>query len=129
MMFGLPKRHDKMEKGLEKARHGWFGRVARLFGGPKLDEVVWEEAEEMLISADVGVATTLDLVQRVRQRAHEEGYSEAGQVLKVLKEEMVDLLQPQKEVSSWGLHNAGDAKPWVILVVGVNGVGKTTSNR
>ena len=125
-MFGVLKRKDKIEVGLEKSRRGWFGRLTQLFRGPRVDEATWEDVEEALISADVGVPTALSLVQRVKERAAQEGASAAPQVLEMLKEEMVRVLEVAEGTTpSWD-RGGEPPHPLVVLVVGVNGVGKTT---
>jgi fused signal recognition particle receptor len=110
-----------MEKALKPSRDGWFRRAMRLFDRPTLDEAVWEELEELLISADVGFDTAEKLLNRVRQRATEEKLSQGAAVRDVLQQEMVAMLT----VEAAPLVPA--SPPEVILVVGVNGSGKTTS--
>ena len=119
-MFGLFQK--KTEQGVKRSREAWFSKITRLFDRARVDESVWEELEELLISADVGVDTTADLVQRVKERAKAEKLSDGPKVREVLKQEMVKKLSldgasPREIVSS----------PEVILVAGVNGSGKTTS--
>ncbi len=92
-----------------------------LFDGASIDDEVWDELEEVLISADVGVATTQKLVGRVRQRVADEKL-DSSQVSSVLKEEMVNILKVPSQQESQSI-----SPPRVILLVGVNGSGKTTS--
>ena len=94
----------------------------RLFDRPTVDETVWEELEELLISADVGFSTTEKLLEQVRQRAKEEKLSQGSAVRDALQREMVSMLTIEAPVSS-----VPPSLPEVILVVGVNGSGKTTS--
>ena len=115
---------EKTDRGLQRSRDAWFSKVAGLFHTPQVGSEVWEEVEELLIGADVGVQLTLELVERVRQRAQEERRSSGEAVFQLLKEEMAALLRVE----------AGEAgevqelpRPLVILVMGVNGVGKTTA--
>jgi len=119
-MFGLFQK--KTEQGVKRSREAWFSKITRLFDRARVDESVWEELEELLISADVGVDTTADLVQRVKERAKAEKLSDGPKVREVLKQEMVKKLSPDgaspREIVS---------SPEVILVAGVNGSGKTTS--
>ena len=119
-MFGLFQK--KTEEGVKRSKEAWFGKITRLFDRARVDESVWEELEELLISADVGVDTTADLVQRVKERAKAEKLSDGPKVREVLKQEMVKKLSPDgaspREIVS---------SPEVILVAGVNGSGKTTS--
>jgi fused signal recognition particle receptor len=119
-MFGLFQK--KTEQGVKRSREAWFSKITRLFDRARVDDSVWEELEELLISADVGVDTTADLIQRVKERVKTEKISDGPKVREVLKQEMVKKLSlddasSRKIVSS----------PEVILVAGVNGSGKTTS--
>jgi len=112
----------KMEKALKPSRDSWFKRAMSLFDRPTVDEAVWEELEELLISADVGFSTTEKLLEQVRQRAKEEKLTQGSAVRDALQQEMVKMLTievPSPPVPS--------SLPEVILVVGVNGSGKTTS--
>lgn len=111
-----------IKQGLKRSRDIWFDRVARLFDRPAIDDGVWGELEELLISADVGVATTEGLVQKVKQRVREEKISQGLLVRAALEAEMVGMLKLEAEPVP-----GGEALPKVILVVGVNGCGKTTS--
>jgi fused signal recognition particle receptor len=119
-MFGLFK---KTEKGVKRTREAWWGKVAHLFDRPTLSDELWDELEELLISADVGVNTTGRLIERLKQRVEREKIKEASLVRTALKEEMVSMLM----VGGGGLLSPKDGKIGVVLVVGVNGVGKTTS--
>lgn len=110
-----------IEKALKPSRDGWFKRAMGLFDRATVDETVWTELEELLISADVGVGTTEKLLERVKQRAKEEKFSEGVKVREALQQEMVEILaindSPPAPVSP----------PKVVMAVGVNGSGKTTS--
>jgi fused signal recognition particle receptor len=111
-----------IEKALKPSRDSWFKRAMHLFDRPTIDEAVWEELEELLISADVGMSTTEKLLEQTKQRAKEEKLKQGSAVRDVLQREMVKMLtleaQPLPVPSS---------PPEVILAVGVNGSGKTTS--
>ena len=114
-------RRQKTEQGLERTRQRWTQRIrGALAGAEQPPESFWEELEEVLIEADVGVATTDRLVSRARERVRQEGAGNADEVLGLLREEMVPLLRKNGEAPAAGY-------PHVILVVGVNGVGKTTT--
>jgi len=111
------------EQGVKRSREGLFGKIAALFNRSKIEDSTWDELEELLISADVGMPATEKLLGRVRKRVKEERLEEGGQVRNALKEEMVRLLDiPSKPA---GPLPANGMK--VILLVGVNGTGKTTS--
>lgn len=109
---------ENTRRATEKTRRGLVGRVASLFRGSDLDEEVWEELEEILISADVGVESTMELVDRLR----EERPSTADEAFGILRREMVEMLRVEKGTSLGDV----DGGPLALLVVGVNGVGKTT---
>jgi fused signal recognition particle receptor len=113
----------KTKQGVSRSREGFFSRIAGLFNRIRIEESTWDELEELLISADVGVSTTEKLLGRVRKRVREERLEQGSQVRTTLKEEMTRLLNvPAK--SGAGSSNSGMK---VILMVGVNGTGKTTS--
>ena len=126
MVFRLFKRKQKTSQALARTRKGWGGGLAALFENATLsDESLWEQVEDALISADVGVDTSLALVNRVRQRVREEG---ATDVVEMFKEEMAVLLDPEdKTVWDWYDQETLPVKPFVLMIVGVNGAGKTTS--
>jgi fused signal recognition particle receptor len=113
----------KTEQGIKRSRESWFSKVAGLFSRPKIEEETWDELEELLIAADVGVATTTKLIQGVKQRVKDEKLSESSQVRSALQEEMVKMLSLNGEGNS--VHQNDNLL--IILVVGVNGSGKTTS--
>ncbi len=117
-MFG--KRENQTEIGLQRTRDTWFSRVRRLFSGPSLNDETWEELEEVLLQADVGLAATEKLLSRVRARVQKEGIYDPETARQVLQDEVVRLF-PSATPS------APSAVPWVILMAGVNGAGKTTS--
>jgi fused signal recognition particle receptor len=110
-----------IERGILKSRQSWFGKVSRLFERERIEEGVWDELAELLISADVGMETAIGLVESTRQRVSREKIADVLQIRAVLKEEMIKVLDvPRKEV-------AVNTRPQVILIAGVNGSGKTTS--
>jgi fused signal recognition particle receptor len=114
---------SKTQQGVKRSRESWFGKVARLFDRTSVEAEVWDELEELLIAADVGVATTQKLIEKVKQRVRTEKLSEGMLVREALKEEMVNLLKVDGEAGSI----PESAGVQIILVVGVNGSGKTTS--
>lgn len=113
----------KTEQGVSRSREGFFSRIAGLFNRTKIEESTWDELEELLISADVGMETTGKLLERVRKRTRDEKLIEGSQVRTALKEEMVRLL----DVPARAEAVTSGAGMKVILMVGVNGTGKTTS--
>lgn len=114
---------NRTEQAVKRSRETWFGRIAGLFERTRIDSNVWEELEELMIAADVGVGTTQNLVEKVKRRVSAEKLEEPSRIRAALEDEMVKLLtvdiaQP----------DIGDAAGlYAILVVGVNGSGKTTS--
>jgi len=112
---------DLFKKALKPTKESWFSRAMSLFERTSIDESIWNELEELLISADVGVETTEKLIQNTRQRVKEEKLRDGNQVREALKKEMISILDlpvPEPVVTT---------PPHVILVIGVNGSGKTTS--
>ena len=129
MVFRLFRRKDKTRQALVKTRKGWGGGLRAVFEGATLsDEALWESVEDALIAADVGVETSIALVNSVRGRVRTEGSTGTDDVVEMFKEEMAVLLDP-KDTSIWDWYDQPDisAKPFVLMVVGVNGAGKTTS--
>jgi len=119
-MFDFKK---KTEQSLSRSRESWFSRVTRLFDRTRIEDETWDELEELLISADVGIETTEKLIGQVKSRVNSEKVSSGQEVRTVLQQEMVALLSNDNGVIP-GDH---EGKIHVILVVGVNGSGKTTT--
>jgi fused signal recognition particle receptor len=119
---GVFGRSKKISEGLTRTRRGFFGKISGLFGTREINDELWEELEELLILADVGVTTTVELVERLRERVRRERVRDAQAVRKMLKEELKAILMESMP------QTAGDGRLLsVILVVGANGSGKTTS--
>jgi len=110
-----------IEKALKPSRDSWFKRAMSLFDRSTVDEAVWAELEELLISADVGFSTTEKLLERVQQRAKEEKFNQGSAVRDALQQEMVKILSIEVQPT------APQSPPKVVIAVGVNGSGKTTS--
>ena len=122
-----PELAQVMEQTTAATRRGVLGRLGGLFHRGGVDEELWEELEEILILADVGLVTATSLIEAVRERTDEAGANERDQVQALLQEAMVELLErPAERGQLWGGGESPEA-PHVILVVGVNGAGKTTS--
>jgi fused signal recognition particle receptor len=114
---------SKLKDGLAKTRRDLGGKLVGVFGaGRKLDEAFYEELETVLITADVGVAATEFLIQNLRARARREGYTEAAELKEALGDLLLELLRPLARPL-----DVGAKKPFVIMLTGVNGAGKTTS--
>lgn len=122
------EKKESLDKGLEKSKESFFGKLTRsLVGKSRVDDEVLDELEEILISSDVGVATTLKIIDRINERVSRDKYVGTEELNKVLKEEIAGLLsENEANVGNYEIpsHNGN---PHVIMVVGVNGVGKTTS--
>lgn len=111
----------RIEQGVRQSKKAWFSKIAHIFDRGSLGEEIWDELEESLILADVGVETTNKLIDRVKQRVRVDKLTQALQVKSALKAEMINMLDiPPKPINA-------DSAFQVILVVGVNGSGKTTS--
>ena len=120
----------KTEQALERTRRTWFSHLTSLFERSRIDESLWEELEELLIGADTGVATAQKVLEDVQRRVEKEGLKDPNEVREALKQELVDILQtarPRGKLWRNGQGPEAVGKPAVILVVGVNGTGKTTS--
>lgn len=126
MFSRLLGRREKVQDGLKKSRESWLSRVVNIVQRRQLDESLWEELEELLISADVGVATSIALIERIRAEASSRSLKEAEEVIDLLKQELIALMSPGDGAGERP-PATGPGQPRVILTIGVNGVGKTTS--
>ncbi len=131
-LFGLFNRDKKesLDKGLEKTRESFFSKLTKtLIGKSSIDDEVLDNLEEILVTSDVGVETTLKIVNRIQERVARDKYTSSSELNKLLKEEIALLLEENKSSGSNDFNSLKDlpAKPYVIMVVGVNGVGKTTT--
>jgi len=123
----LSNRKIKLEKGLEKTKKSFFSRLGKvLLGKSKVDDQVLDDLEEVLILSDIGVSTTVKIIQALELRVSKDKYIGTDQLMKMLREEIIDLLLKQQSLNSFDSFNNSD-EPYVIMVVGVNGVGKTTT--
>lgn len=122
---------QNLDTGLEKSREGILSKISRAVAGKsKVDEEVLDELEEILITADVGVDTTVRIIERIEQRVSKDKYLNTSELNRILREEVTALLAaaPQAESSDHGfLFEKRDGNPFVLMIVGVNGVGKTTT--
>ena len=131
-MFGILKRDIKKDaaqtqQGVRRSKETWFGRIANLLHSPTLDQEVWDQVEEVLISSDVGVETSLELVEGLKICAREQGLDQPIRAYEILKENLISLLDTNGTADLWAEPNDKVPHPYVILMVGVNGSGKTTS--
>lgn len=119
---------ESLDKGVEKTREGFFSRLAKaILGKSTVDEEVLDNLEEILIQADVGVETTVRIINRIEARIARDKYVGTDQLNRVLQEEITDLLAETDSSQHKNFQLDNLPKPYVIMVVGVNGVGKTTT--
>ena len=119
---------EKLDEGLEKSKQSFFDKLSRSVAGKsKVDEDVLDNLEEVLITSDVGVETTLKIIQRIEDRVARDKYVGTSELNIILREEIAGLLSENETVSTKGYDIPVQNDPYVIMVVGVNGVGKTTT--
>lgn len=118
---------EALDKGLEKTKEGLFSKITKaVIGKSTVDDEVLDELEEILVTSDVGVSTTLKIIERVQERVAKDKYFGTSELNSLLKEEIQKLLA-ENNSSDFENFEYGQHKPYVIMVVGVNGVGKTTT--
>jgi fused signal recognition particle receptor len=120
---------DKIKDGLQKTRKSFIDKFQGLLGvGRKIDDKLIDEIEEILITADIGVQTSEEIIAKLRQRVKKEGFEEAEDLYKILKEEIYEILLKSPSSHNDNLYDINESdKPHVIMVIGVNGAGKTTT--
>lgn len=128
-LFGLFKsKKETLDKGMEKTRESVFSKLTRaVVGKSKVDDEVLDNLEEVLVSSDVGVETTLKIISRIEERVSRDKYVNAEELQQLLREEISLLLEENKAGEVKDFEETLKQKPYVIMVVGVNGVGKTTT--
>ncbi len=129
-MFGWfsKEKKESLDKGLEKSKENFFSKLGKvLVGKSTVDEEVLDNLEEVLVSSDVGVETTLKIVERIQERVARDKYMSTSELDRILKEEVAALLSETNATEFEDFETPADKKPYVIMVVGVNGVGKTTT--
>lgn len=126
--FFSKDKKEVLDQGLSKTRESVFSKLSRaIVGKSKVDDEVLDNLEEILISSDVGVETTLRIIERIEARVAKDKYVGTGELNSILKEEIVALLAETDTAGNAAFDAALPHKPYVIMVVGVNGVGKTTT--
>ena len=126
--FFSKDKKDELNKVLEKSKENFFQKLARtVVGRSKVDDELLDDLEEVLIASDVGVETTLKIIERIEGRVQKDKYLGANQLNKILKEEIVALLLDNKQEELEDFQLPESDMPYVMMVVGVNGVGKTTT--
>lgn len=126
--FSKDKNKPKLDKGLSKTRESVFSKISKaIVGKSKVDDEVLDNLEEVLVTSDVGVSTTLKIIKRIEERIGRDKYLGTSELNMILREEIAALLKENDQGESTGFELKGVQTPYVILVVGVNGVGKTTT--
>ena len=122
------QQRQELSAGLEKTKTGLFSKLARAVAGRStIDSEVLDDLEEVLITSDVGVETTVKIIERIEKRVARDKYMNASELQKILREEIADLLeQSVGSAENFGL-DVREGEPYVVMVVGVNGAGKTTT--
>lgn len=127
-IFSKKEKKEALDAGLEKTKESFFGKLARAVAGKsKVDDEVLDELEEILITSDVGADTTVEIIHRIEERVARDKYVSTSELHNLLKDEIADMLTRSGNDEEGGFCIPQDRKPYVILVVGVNGVGKTTT--
>ena len=127
--FGKKQQQETLEQGLQKTREGFFSKITKAIAGKStVDEEVLDNLEEALVSADVGIETTVEIINRIESRVAKDKYLNTSELNTILKQEIQNILVSAPQDTSYENYElpAGH-KPHIILVVGVNGVGKTTT--
>ncbi|MGL4227358.1 MAG: signal recognition particle-docking protein FtsY [Tannerellaceae bacterium] len=126
--FFSKEKKETLDKGLSKTKENVFSKIARVVAGKsKVDESVLDDLEEVLITSDVGVETTLKIISRIEKRVAQDKYVSTSELTRMLRDEIATLLTENNTVDTVDFSTPMDKKPYVIMVVGVNGVGKTTT--
>lgn len=126
--FGNKEKKEILDKGLEKTKENVFSKLSRaVIGKSKVDDQVLDNLEEILVSSDVGVDTTLRIIGRIEERVARDKYLSTSELNTILKEEIAALLEKNITGPEFDFSSPLPSKPYVIMVVGVNGSGKTTT--
>ena len=126
--FFTKEHKEDLDKGLEKTKEGFFSKLTKAVAGKsKIDEEVLDRLEEALISSDVGLQTTIKIIKRIEERAARDKFVTTAEMNTLIKEEIERILAENKNQDQESFDTPAGIKPYVIMVVGVNGVGKTTT--
>jgi len=126
--FFSKEKKEKLDEGLTKTKENLFSKITKaVIGKDRVDEEVLDELEEILIGADVGIETTVKIIKAIEERVAKDKYLNASELDIILKQEVEKLLLSKDKYGSGALELLPGTKPYVIMVVGVNGVGKTTT--
>jgi fused signal recognition particle receptor len=123
-----PEKKQSLDKGLENTKTSFFSKLGKaIVGKSTVDDEVLDNLEDILVSSDVGVGTTLKIIERIQQRVARDKYLGTSELNRILKEEVAALLSENNTDTTGDFETPPNTKPYVIMVVGVNGVGKTTT--
>lgn len=126
--FFSKEKKESLDKGLEKTKESFFGKITRAVAGKsKVDDEVLDNLEEVLVTSDVGVDTTLNIIKRIEERVARDKYVTTSELNGILRDEIASLLTENNTKDTEGFDLPVTKTPYVIMVVGVNGVGKTTT--
>lgn len=126
--FFSPEKKQSLDRGLEKTKESFFSKLGKsLIGKDKVDEEVLDELEEILVASDVGVETTIKIIDRIEERVARDKYVSTAELDNILRDEIARLMEENKSADQEDFSIPRLSTPYVILVVGVNGVGKTTT--
>jgi fused signal recognition particle receptor len=126
-LFGI-KEKETLDQGLQKTKENFLSKITKAIAGKSsVDEAVLDDLEDALVSADVGIDTTVQIIGRVEKRVAKDKYLNSGELNKILQEEIEAVLVDAPDTNQYSFNSTLPSKPYVILVVGVNGVGKTTT--
>lgn len=126
--FFSKEKKETLDKGLEKTKQGLFDKLKRAVAGKsKIDDDFLDNLEEVFITSDVGVPTTLKIIDRIQKRAARDKYVDTAELNALLRDEITEMLAENNNSDTGDFSIPADKKPYVIMVVGVNGVGKTTT--
>lgn len=127
-IFSKKEKKEVLDAGLEKTKSSFFGKLTRAIAGKsQVDDEVLDQLEEILITSDVGTDTTIDIIHRIEERVARDKYVNTAELHSILKDEIGALLTQSGNDDNEGFNITTERKPYVIMVVGVNGVGKTTT--
>jgi fused signal recognition particle receptor len=126
-IFGK-KEKESLDQGLQKTKENFFSKITKAIAGKStVDDEVLDNVEEALVGADVGIDTTVKIIERIEARVAKDKYLSTAELNKLLQEEIENILVDAPSSNSYDFHSELPSKPYIILVVGVNGVGKTTT--
>ncbi len=126
-IFGK-KEKQSLDEGLQKTKENFFSKVSKAIAGKStVDEEVLDNLEEALVSADVGIETTVQIIEKIEKRVARDKYLDSKELNRILQQEIEETLVDAPTANSYDFHSDLPSKPYIILVVGVNGVGKTTT--